>query len=103
MNLPYRGCFTFLSTFTVMVLSILLLETTPVLTFLKFLSDIILFFRILYLIVFFLILFSCAPGLSLHRGCSLGSPKGKLNVQILISLIVTHLLRSLSYDPAQSY
>ena len=40
-NFPYKGCFTLRSTFTVMVLSILLLDTTPNFVFLKFLSTIV--------------------------------------------------------------
>src|SRR6218665_175963 len=37
-NLPYIGCFTLVVSLTTIVFSILLLETIPILSFLKFLS-----------------------------------------------------------------
>src|SRR5690606_33086231 len=48
-NLPYIGCFTFLVSATTIDFSILLLVTTPILSFLKFLFSIFSRLQLLYL------------------------------------------------------
>src|SRR4249920_3510203 len=97
------GCFTFLSTATVMVLSILLLLTTPVFVLRKFLSAIFTVLKIIHLNSFFAIPFSNARGLYAKRGCASDFPGEKSHARIPASSAEVHLPGCGPSNPPHSY